>query len=239
VTEPSDPAAPTAEMAKPEPRARVAVWLGSAAPTRSVRWLDGAIKTASTFPGAIAIAAGEPHWLDLAADRAKLVGVPCAGIATDLQLDYLGWAQVVAAAARRLDVTSIFVDEASRPERFAEVAAIAELIGAAQLARVVRVAAMDSGLLATRAFGRELQTVRVRGPAVIGLRIADQPVDEYPTPRPASGMQRLDLELLGLDPAVLAHRALPPRTGAEPRKTVERIAEHLAVHVRAGRARPA
>ena len=108
----TDPAAPTAEMPMPgaEPRARVAVWLGSAAPMRSVRWLDGAIKAASVFPGAIAIAAGDPVWLDLAADRAKLVGVPCAGIATELQLDYLGWAQVVVAAAQQLHVASVLVD---------------------------------------------------------------------------------------------------------------------------------
>jgi hypothetical protein len=231
----TDPAAPTAEMPMPgaEPRSRVAVWLGSAAPMRSVRWLDGAIKAVAGFPGAIAIAAGDPTWLDLAADRAKLVGVPCAGIATELQLDYLGWAQVVVAAVLQLNVASVLVDEASRPERFPEVAAIAELLGAAQLTHVVRVAQMEGGMLATRLAGGELQTLRVRGPAVIGVRIADAPVDEYPTPRPGSAMQRFDLALLGLDPAVLGHRAQPPRTGAEPRKTVERIAEHLAVHVRA------
>ena len=84
----ADANAPTNEL--PLPRTRVGVWLGSAAPTRSVRWLDGAIRTVASFEGSIALAAGDPTWLDLAADRAKLIGVPCAGIATELQLDYLG-----------------------------------------------------------------------------------------------------------------------------------------------------
>jgi electron transfer flavoprotein alpha/beta subunit len=227
----TDSNAATAEL--PLPHARVAVWLGSAAPTRSVRWLDGAIRAVSGFAGSIAIAAGDPPWLDLAADRAKLIGVPCAGIATEPQLDYLGWAQVVAAAARQLNVTTVLVDEASRPERFPEVAAIAELLGAAQLTHVVKLVELDGGVLATRLAGTQLQTVRVRGAAVIGVRIADAPVDEYPTPRPNNPMQRLDLGLLGLDAAVLGQRAQPLRAGAEPRRTVERIVEHLGVYVRA------
>ena len=41
----------------------------------------------------------------------------------------------------------------------------------------------------------------------------------------------LKLELLGLDPAVLGHRERRQPSPAE-RKTVERIAEHLAVHAR-------
>ena len=44
-------------------------------------------------------------------------------------------------------------------------------------------------------------------------------------------MRRLDLASLSLDPVVLGHRALPPRTGREARRTVERVAEHLSVHV--------
>lgn len=227
----ADANAPTNEL--PLPRTRVGVWLGSAAPTRSVRWLDGAIRTVASFEGSIALAAGDPTWLDLAADRAKLIGVPCAGIATELQLDYLGWAQVVAAAARQLQIATVLVDEASRPERFPEVAAIAELTGIAQLTHVVKLAKLDGGVLATRLAGAQLQTVRVRGAAVIGVRIADAPVDEYPTPRPNNPIQRLDLAMLGLDAAALGPRALPPRAGAEPRRTVERIADHLAVHLRA------
>src|SRR5262249_47604866 len=78
-----------------------------------------------------AVAAGEPTWLDLAADRAARHGLACVGVPTDLQLDYLGWAQVMAAVARKLAATTILVDEASRPEQFAQVAAIAELIDAA------------------------------------------------------------------------------------------------------------
>ena len=76
--------------------------------------------------------------------------------------------------------------------------------------------------------------MRVRGTAVIGVRIAGPPIDEYPTPMPSASMRRFDLAALGLDPLVLGHRALPPRASTQPKKTVERIAEHL---VRAPRAR--
>jgi electron transfer flavoprotein len=209
----------------------VVVWLGSAPPIRSIRWIDGALATAATFGHATALAAGSSSWLDLAADRAQRAGIASAGIATDLQLDYLGWAQVVAAAARELGAETILVDEASRPERFAEVGAIAELTGAAQLSRVVALAPDGKIVHASRVAGRELQTVRVRGPAVIGVRIAGAPIDDYPTPMPSTSLRRLDLPALGLDPNVLAHRALPPRSNAPSRKTVERIADYLSVHV--------
>jgi len=210
---------------------KVAVWLGSASPVRSVRWLDGALAAAAKFGGATAIAAGEATWLDLAADRATRAGLASAGIPTDLSLDYLGWAQVAAAAVRELGATCVLVDEASRPERFPEVAALAELLDFAQLTRVVALAPDGTLLHASRVAGRDLQTVRVRGDAVLGVRIAGPAVDEYPTPMPSASMRRLELAALGLDPLVLAHRALPPRTSAQPKKTVERIADHLAVHL--------
>lgn len=209
----------------------VAVWLGNAAPVRSVRWLDGALGAAAKFGSATAIAAGDPTWLDLAADRANRLGLASVGVPTDLSLDYLGWAQVAAAAARELKATTVLVDEASRPERFPEVAAIAELLDFAQLTHVVKLAPDGALIHASRISGRELQTVRVLGDAVLGVRIAGPAVDEYPTPMPSKSMRRLDLTALGLDPKVLVHRALPPRAPAQPKKTVERIAEHLAVHL--------
>lgn len=215
-------------------RSTVAVWLGSAAPRRSIRWLDGAIATAAKFGPAVAVAAGDPTWLDLAADRASRAGLACAGVPTDLQLDYLGWAQVMAAVVRQLEATTILVDEASRPERFPEVAAIAELLDAAQLTHVVAVAPDGAVVHASRVAGSELQTCRVRGAAVLGLRIAGAPIDEYPTPTPSASMRRFELAALGLDPVVLGHRALPPRASQPQRRTVERIAEHLAVHVVSG-----
>ncbi len=210
---------------------RVAVWVGSAAPIRSVRWLDGAIAAAAKFGEATVVAAGDPTWLDLAADRANRAGLPSAGVPTELQLDYLGWAQVMTAAARQLDATTILVDEASRPERFPEVAAIAELLDTAQLTHVVALAPDGPIIHATRVAGGELQTCRLRDPIVIGVRIPGPPIEEYPTPVPSASMKRLDLASLGLDPVVLGHRALPPRSGQPVRKTVERVAEHLAVHV--------
>jgi electron transfer flavoprotein alpha/beta subunit len=212
----------------------VAVWVGNAPPARSIRWLDGALACAARFPGAIAIAAGEATWLDLAADRAARAGLASAGVPTDLALDYLGWAQVVAAAARALFVTTILVDEASRPERFPEVAAIAELTDGAQLTHAIALAPDGDVIHASRVAGNALQTVRVHGPAVIGLRIAGPPIDEYPTPTPSASMRRLDLPALGLDPAVLGHRSLPPRATREAARTVERVADLLAVHLAPG-----
>lgn len=210
---------------------KVAVWLGSGSPTRSVRWLDGALGAAAKFGDATAIAAGDATWLDLAADRATRVGLASAGIPTDLSLDYLGWAQVAAAAVRELGATCVLVDEASRPERFAEVAALAELLDFAQLTHVVALAPDGQLIHASRVAGRELQTVRVRGNAVLGVRIAGPAVDEYPTPVPSKSMRRLELTAIGIDPMVLAHRALPPRMTALPKKSAERIADHLAVHL--------
>jgi electron transfer flavoprotein alpha/beta subunit len=209
----------------------VAVWLGSAPPVRSIRWLDGALKAAGKFGGATAVAAGNSAWLDLAADRALRLGLATIGVVTDLQLDYLGWGQVMAGVVRELGATVILVDEASRPERFAEVAALAELCDAAQLTHVVALAPDDATIHAIRIAGNVLQTVRVRGPAVIGVRISGPPIDEYPTPMPSASMRRLDLAAIGLDPTVLGHRALPPRASQEPLRSVERIAEHLAVHI--------
>ncbi len=219
----------------PPDRPTIAVWLGCAAPARSIRWLDGALAAAAKLGAATAIAAGEPAWLDLANDRALRAGLPsAAGIATDLQLDYLGWAQVAAAAVRALGATMVLVDEASRPERAAEVAAIAELLDAAQITRVVSLASdgkPSAVVHASRVAGATLQTLHLRAPIVIGVRIAGAAVDDYPTPAPSISMRRLDLPALGLDPNVLAHRALPPRTSAAPRGTIERVADQLAVHL--------
>jgi hypothetical protein len=247
-TQPGRPRSPT-EQRRNRPEAEpgrsagtpaIAVWLGAAAPVRSIRWLDGAIATAARCGAATAVAAGDPAWLDLAADRASRAGLASSGVVTDLQLDYLGWAQVMAAAARRLGVTTVLVDEASRPERFAEVAAIAELLDAAQLTHVVALAPDGGDLHASRVAGKQLQACRVRGPAVIGLRIAGPAIEDYPTPLPSSSMNRLDLPALGLDPAVLGHRALPPRAGQAQRRTADRVAELLGVHVapRGSRRRP-
>ena len=233
----ADDLAPTAPLrVVPEERVAngVALWLGNAPPVRSIRWLDGACATAAKFGnGTTVIAAGDPTWLDLAADRATRAGLPSAGVPTALELDYLGWAQVVAACARQLGASTILVDEASRPERFPEVAAIAELLDVAQLTHVVALAPDGPVLHASRSGGGgELQTCRIRGAAVIGLRIAGPPIDEYPTPTPSALMKRLDLPALGLDPVVLGHRALPPRASQPPRKSIERVADYLAVHVR-------
>ena len=204
------------------------VWLGSAPPTRSIRWIDGLLAAAAKFEDPIALAAGDAAWLDLAADRAGRAGIASAGVPTDLSLDYVGWAQVVAAVARQVRARTILADEVSRLGRDIEVGAIAELVEAPQLTRVVALAADGDVIHATRANGRELQTLRVRAPAVIGTRIAGKSLDDYPPPMPSGSMQRLDLVAIGLDPIVLAHRALPPRTSAPPRKTAERVAELIA-----------
>ena len=154
-----------------------------------------------------------------------------AGVVTDLKLDYLGWAQIVAAAMRKLEVTTLLVDEASRRERFAEVAAIAELLDAVQLTHVVAIAHDGPVVHASRVCGKQLQTVRVRGPAIYGVRIASAPIEDFPTPAPSSSLKRYELSSLGLDPLVLGHRALPPRANPQPKKSLDRVAEHLSVHL--------
>lgn len=226
----------------------VVVWAGSAAPRRSIRWLDGAIATAGQFGKATVVAAGDPTWLDLAADRANRAGHASAGISCELRLDYLGWAQVVAALVRKLAGTIagplagdqgpmiVIVDEASRPERLAEVAALAELLDMSQLTQVVTLRRADD-LHATRVSDGTLVTYRVQPPIVLGVRIAGPPIDDYPTPVPSAGMQRYDLAALGLDAGVLGHRALPPRLPLAPRESASGIAEYLAVH-RVARSEP-
>lgn len=211
----------------------VAVWLGNATPVRSIRWLDGALATAAKLAGAekaTALVAGDKAWLDLACDRSTRAGLSTVAIPTDLKLDYLGWAQIVAAAARDLDATTIVVDEASRPERAPEVAAIADQLDAVQLTRVVKLVPDGDALHATRIAGRELQSVRVRGAAVIGVRIAGPAVDEYPTPIPSKQMRKLDLAAIGLDPRILGHRGIPPRHGTTTKKSILHITDHLAFH---------
>lgn len=210
---------------------RVAVWLGCAPPVRSLRWLDGAVAAGATLGAATVVAAGVPTWLDLAADRASRVGLASTGVATELRLDYLGWAQVMAAVARQLEATTILVDEASRPERVFEVAAIAELLEAAQLTHVVAFEPPTDGIVqASRIAGSELQTCRVRGTAVLGVRIARAAIEAHATPPASVAMRRCDLAALGLDPVVLGHRALPARAPHQP-PTVERVADQLAAHV--------
>lgn len=209
----------------------VAVWLGNAAPTRSIRWIDGALATAAKFPSATAIVAGDSAWLELAADRSMRAGITCVAVNTELKLDYLGWAQIVSAVVRELKTRSVIVDEASRPERFAEVAALAELLDISQITRVVALERDGDVAHVTRTTGRELQTLRVTGPAVFGVRIAGAAVDEYATPTPTPTMHHFDLKSLGLDALVLGHRALPPRSTPALKKTVERVTEHIAAHM--------
>jgi hypothetical protein len=209
----------------------VAVWLGNSAPVRSVRWVDGALAAGAALGPATAVVAGDHAWVELAYDRATRAGVACVAVATELKLDYLGWGQIVSAVIRELKSKIVLVDEASRPERAPEVAAIAELLDLTQLTRVVAIARDGERLRATRLAGRELQTVQIKTPAVIGVRIAGPVVDEYATPAPAPTLHRFDLASLGLDALVLGHRALPPRSTPQLKKTVERITEHLAVHI--------
>ena len=214
---------------------KVMVWVGTAPPARTVRWLDGALAVAAKLPGAMTVAAGDRTWLDLAADRATRAGLPSTGVLTDLQLDYLGWAQVVVTVAKKLGADTIIVDEASRPERFPEVAAIAELLDAAQLSHVVALTAERTMLHASCAIGGQLRAVRARGPIVIGVRIPGAEIEDYPTPTPSTTMERIDMVSLGIDQTAIGHRARAPHSAQAPRRNVERVAEQLAAHVQRGR----
>lgn len=228
---------------------KLAIWLGAAPPRRQATWLVGALAAARRLGPVTAIAAGAEAWLEAAADHAVAAGASFLGIATDLELDYLGWAQIAAAAARHAGATVIFVDEASRDGRTAEVAAIAELRDAAQVIGA-RSLVRDGDALGIEAIaGARVLRLRVRAPAVIGVRIAAPRVlspaelarrarpllgarielePDAVTPPPAP-LRRIGLAALGLDAKVLGHRAVPP-PGA-PWRTVERAAVHLAVHV--------
>ncbi|MFT3700299.1 MAG: hypothetical protein QM831_44555 [Kofleriaceae bacterium] len=220
--------------------ADVVIWLGSAAPARTIRWLDGAIhagakldRTKKTPPERIiALAAGPGPWLDLVADRARHAGIGSAGVQTDLVLDYMGWSQIAVGLARFFEAPTVIVDEASRPERWVELGPIADMLDAVTVSNVVKVSSDSDVIQATRVHRDQLQTMRVRGNAVIGVRIPSPPVDEYPTPLPSTTMKKLELDEIGLDYMVLSHRSLPRRAPLEPRKTVDRVAEHLLVHVR-------
>jgi hypothetical protein len=207
--------------------APVVVWLGGVAPERGQRWLDGALAAAARLGGASALAAGDAAWLDIANARADHAGIPSIGVSTKLELDYLGWAQIAAAAIRKIGATRVLVDEGSRPDRFAEVAAIADQLDAVQLTGAVRVTADGDVIEATRVNGEQLQVVRITGPCVIGVRIAAPPSNDAELS--ASTGQRFDLRALGLDANVLGHRAPGPR-GAIPMKTVEQIADVLALY---------
>jgi hypothetical protein len=227
--------AKTSPMAGPVRPAGVAVWLGHAAPVRSLRWLDGALAAASKLGAATAIAAGADSWLDLAAERAAHSKLSCIGVPVELELDYLGWAQIAAAAIRALGASTILVDEASRPERAPEVCALAELLEATQLTGATSVTPDGAVIHVSCVVGDELHVVRVRPPVVIGVRIAGPAVPAVEDGPPAkaaveqAALRQLDLAALGLDPAVLAHRALPAR-GHTARKTIERVAEFVSVH---------
>jgi hypothetical protein len=208
--------------------APLVVWLGSAAPERGLRWLDGALAAAAAIGSASALAAGDERWLDLATERAARAGMPSIGVSTKLDLDYLGWAQIAAAAVRKIGATRVLVDEASRPDRFADVAAIAEQLDAVQLTAVVSVTADGDALHAERVIGARRQVIRITGPCVLGVRMA-APVAGDDDVQASTG-QRFDLKAIGLDANVLAHRAPGPRAGVPPLKTVEQIADVLALY---------
>ena len=112
-----------------------------------------------------------------------------------------------------------------------DVLGIADALGAAQLTSVIALAPDGAVIHASRAGVGGLHTVRIRGAAVLGVRIAGPAIDEYPTPMPSATMRRLTFSALGLDPAMLAHRTLAPRAAREPHRTVESVVAHLAVHV--------
>jgi len=209
----------------------VAIWLGNAPPIRSVRWIDGALAAAAKFESATAIVAGDNAWTELAADRATRAGITCVAVKTELKLDYLGWAQIVSAVLRELGTKSVMVGEARRPERYAEVPALADLMDISQATRVVALEPDGDVTHVTRAAGSELQKLKVKGPAAFGVRIAGPVVDEYATPTPIATMMHFDLKSLGLDALVLGHRTLPPRSTPALKKTVERVTDHIATHM--------
>jgi electron transfer flavoprotein beta subunit len=159
---------------------------------------------------------------------------------TGLQgLDYLGIANILAAAANHLGFDLILCGDRSQDERQGAVGpAVAELLEIPHLSSAVTDLNVDeNGLVATRRANGRIQTLRVAMPAVISVArflreskpvpaddASEAALDEKPTPspRPPLGIIELDLGDLGLSARELRYRAQflgrarPVRTPRQP-----------------------
>lgn len=146
------------------------------------------------------------------------------------ELDYLGAAQILAAAARYVSARVITCGDRSQDEHTGAIGpAVAELLGAAHVSQVMRVEVEADALLVERVGDGSYQRFRVTPPVVLCVRpppldtAARPPVDEpedddsrddIRTRRAAAlirvpMIEEVDLRRLGLDRASLVHRRAP------------------------------
>jgi hypothetical protein len=145
-------------------------------------------------------------------------------------VDYLGVAQVLAAAARHVGARMVLCGDRSGDEGAGAIGpAIAELLEWSHLTAVTRIAAEDDGLVVVRHGDGVVQRLRIQAPAV--LCVAAPPVaaraggeasaieldgdrdDDTPTPAkrkrmrtPVPTIDEIDLADLGIDPRAIAPR---------------------------------
>jgi hypothetical protein len=145
-------------------------------------------------------------------------------------LDYLGLAQILAAAARHVGARVVTCGDRSQDEHTGALGpAVAELLSAAHVTQVIRVEVEDDVLLVERAGDGSHQRFRVSPPAVLCLRPPpnlgplrpptdesddDDDGDDARTRRAAAlirvpMIEDIDLSRLGIDRASLTHRKAP------------------------------
>jgi electron transfer flavoprotein alpha/beta subunit len=131
------------------------------------------------------------------------------------ELDYLGLAQILAAAATHVAATVVTCGDRSEEEGTGAVGpAVAELLGAAHLTGVARVGGARRGgeieLDVERIGGAVRTRFRVAPPVVLCMRptpIQGRTIDDEPARRTRkAGIEIFDLARLGIDPRALGHR---------------------------------
>ncbi len=141
-------------------------------------------------------------------------------------LDYLGVAHILAAAANHLGFDLILCGDRSQDERQGAIGlAVAELLEVPHVSSLVTDLQTDeNGLIATRRAGKRIHSLRVSLPSVVtvarfphrepkgdigGEPAAEKALDDKPTPdrKPPRTLIELDLAALGLTSRELKHRS--------------------------------
>ncbi len=162
---------------------------------------------------AVAIAVGparrEDRVLAMALRAGCARGVRITGEATD-DLDYLGLAEILAAAVRKVGATIAVCGDVSVDERVGAVApALAELLALPHVTGVRAARSIDGMIEVEHAAASGVLTLRLAPPLVIAMVAPPVRGRDEAAPAPAAATQSLlsyELEELGLDPRRLAPR---------------------------------